>query len=68
MDYPNMSGLVSVSEAAEMIGRSKKRAYQLIRSGQLRAQRIDWMLVVPLEEVQKFQQAFDHRTSHKSLL
>lgn len=66
MNIPNLPGYVSVREAAEIIGCSDKRVYQFVTSGRLPARRIGHMLVLPIEEVQRFHPGPSGRTRAKA--
>lgn len=51
---PELAGYVSIREAAQIIGCTPVRVYQYVKSGQLPAQRVGHMLVLPKKEVQEF--------------
>jgi excisionase family DNA binding protein len=54
VEIPNLPGYVTIREAADMLGVSDKRVYQYVRAGRLPAQRVGNILILPVEEVQKF--------------
>jgi excisionase family DNA binding protein len=54
MNASALSGYITVQEAAEIIGCSKSRIYQYVKSGRLPAQRMGPMLFLPAEQVKKF--------------
>ena len=51
---PDLPDYTSVREAAKMIGCSPVRVYQYIRTGQLPAKKIGKLLILPINEVQRF--------------
>lgn len=54
MDASALPGQVTVQEAATIIGCSKSRIYQYVKSGRLSARKMGPMLVLSLEEVKNF--------------
>src|SRR5579859_3609862 len=54
-DLPNIEGLVSVKEAAKMLGLSSKRVYEHVMAGRLRGVRAVNAIMIPLEDVEKFE-------------
>jgi excisionase family DNA binding protein len=55
LDLPNMPEYVPIKEAAKMLGVSDKRVYAYIEEGRLPAVRAAHVIMIPLEEVRKFQ-------------
>jgi excisionase family DNA binding protein len=54
VDLPNISGYVSVKEAAKMLGLADKTVYQYVVEGRIPAVRAADVILISLEEVQKF--------------
>ncbi len=54
MDASALPGQITVQEAADIIGCSKSRIYQYVKSGRLSARKMGPMLVLSLEEVKSF--------------
>lgn len=54
MNIHTLSGYITVQEAADIIGCSKSRVYQYVKSGRLSAQRMGPMLFLSAEEVKRF--------------
>lgn len=54
INIPNLSGYVSIKEAADILGVSDKRVYQYVMSGRLPAQRVGHILILPIEDVKRF--------------
>jgi len=55
LDLPNMPEYVPIKEAAKMLGVSDKRVYAYIEEGRLPAVRAAHVIMIPVEEVRKFQ-------------
>jgi excisionase family DNA binding protein len=55
LDLPTMPEYVSIKEAAKMLGVSDKRVYAYIEDGRLPAVRAAHVIMIPVEEVKKFQ-------------
>jgi excisionase family DNA binding protein len=55
LDLPTMPEYVSIKEAAKMLGVSDKRVYAYIEEGRLPAVRAAHVIMIPVEEVKKFQ-------------
>src|SRR5713101_5399511 len=55
LDLPTMPEYVSIKEAAKMLGVSDKRVYAYIEDGRLPAVRAAHVIMIPIEEVKKFQ-------------
>ena len=55
MNIPESENFVSVSEAVQMIGCSRKKVYQYIKEGRLSSCKVGRMLVLPRDEVQQLQ-------------
>lgn len=55
IEVPELSGYVSVKEAAKELGISSKRVYTYIEQGRLRAVRVGGSLAVLQEDVESFQ-------------
>ncbi|GHO67431.1 hypothetical protein KSC_063230 [Ktedonobacter sp. SOSP1-52] len=55
LDLPNIPEYVSIKEAAKMLGVSDKRVYAYIEDGRLSAVRAAHVIMIPVEEVKKFQ-------------
>src|SRR5579859_3521189 len=55
-DIPNISGYVSVKEAAEILNVSDTMVYYYIENKQLPAERAGGTLLIRLDEIEKFQQ------------
>src|SRR5260370_3593229 len=55
LDLPGMPEYVSIKEAAKMLGVSDKRVYAYIEDGRLPAVRAAHVIMIPVEEVKKFQ-------------
>ncbi len=55
LDLPTMPEYVSIKEAAKMLGVSDKRVYAYIEDGRLPAVRAAHVIMIPVEEVRKFQ-------------
>lgn len=55
LDLPNMPEYVPIKEAAKMLGVSDKRVYAYIEEGRLPAVRAAHVIMIPVEEVKKFQ-------------
>jgi hypothetical protein len=51
---PNLPGYVSIKEAAIILGISDKRVYEYVDEGRLRSMWAADVIMIPLEEVQKF--------------
>ena len=54
LDLPTMPEYVSIKEAAKMLGVSDKRVYAYIEDGRLPAVRAAHVIMIPVEEVEKF--------------
>ena len=54
LDLPTMPEYVSIKEAAKMLGVSDKRVYAYIEDGRLPAVRAAHVIMIPIEEVEKF--------------
>ncbi len=54
LDLPTMPEYVSIKEAAKMLGVSDKRVYAYIEDGRLPAVRAAHIIMIPIEEVEKF--------------
>jgi excisionase family DNA binding protein len=52
---PNLSGYVSIKEAAKLLGLSDKRVYEYVDEGRLQGVWAADVIMIPLEEVRKFQ-------------
>ena len=61
VDIPNIQGFVSIKEAAKALGISTKRVYEYITEGRLPAVRAVNALMIPLEELQKFERGASGR-------
>src|SRR5215467_7786745 len=55
LDLPTMPEYVSIKEAAKMLGVSDKRVYAYVEDGRLPAVRAAHVIMIPIEEVKKFQ-------------
>src|SRR5215469_12391542 len=55
LDLPTMPEYVSIKEAARMLGVSDKRVYAYVEDGRLPAVRAAHVIMIPIEEVKKFQ-------------
>ena len=53
-DYPNISGYVSIKEAAKMLGISDKTVYYYVDQKRLPAVRAGNILLISIEEIEKF--------------
>ena len=51
---PNLPGYVSIKEAAKILGISDKRVYEYVGEGRLSSTWAADVIMIPLEEVQKF--------------
>src|SRR6266852_7639112 len=54
LDLPNIPEYVSIKDAAKMLGVSDKRVYAYIEDGRLPAVRAAHVIMIPIEEVEKF--------------
>ncbi len=54
LDLPTMPDYVSIKEAAQILGVSDKRVYAYIEDGRLPAVRAAHVIMIPIEEVEKF--------------
>src|SRR6266704_3190870 len=54
LDLPNIPEYVSIKDAAKMLGVSDKRVYAYIEEGRLPAVRAAHVIMISVEEVQKF--------------
>src|SRR5258707_7723603 len=54
MGRPNLTGYVSVKEAAKILGISDKRVYEYVDEGRLPSMWAADVIMLPLEEVKKF--------------
>ncbi len=61
VELPNMPGYVSIKEAAKMMDLSTRRVYDFVVSGRLRGVRAVNAIMIPLEDIQKFQRGASGR-------
>ena len=61
IDIPNIQGYVSIKEAAKMLGLSTRRVYEYVTEGRLPGVRAVNAIMIPLEEVQKFERGTSGR-------
>lgn len=61
VELPNMPGYVSIKEAAKMLNLSTRRVYDFVVSGRLRGVRAVNAIMIPLEDIQKFQRGASGR-------
>ncbi len=54
LDLPNIPEYVSIKDAAKLLGVSDKRVYAYIEEGRLPAVRAAHVIMIPLEEVNRF--------------
>jgi excisionase family DNA binding protein len=54
LDLPNLPEYVSIKDAAKLLGVSDKRVYAYIEDGRLQAVRAAHVIMIPLEEVNRF--------------
>jgi len=62
MDYLTIPGHVSTKQAADMLGISYDRVYQLIKAKRLPSRRVSGILMIPVEAVEQFQRYPKGRT------
>jgi excisionase family DNA binding protein len=55
LDLPSMPEYVSIKDAAKILGISDKRVYAYVEEGRLPAVRAAHVIMIPVEEVKKFQ-------------
>jgi excisionase family DNA binding protein len=61
VDIPNIQGYVSIKEAAKMLGLSTRRVYEYVTDGRLPGVRAVNSIMIPLEELQKFERGASGR-------
>ncbi len=61
VELPNMPGYVSIKEAAKMLNLSTRRVYDFVVSGRLHGVRAVNAIMIPLEDIQKFQRGASGR-------
>lgn len=61
VELPNMPGYVSIKDAAKMLDLSTRRVYDFVVSGRLRGVRAVNAIMIPLEDIQKFQRGASGR-------
>jgi excisionase family DNA binding protein len=54
-DIPNIQGYVPIKDAAKMLGLSDKTVYQYVSEGKIKGVRASHIILIPIEEVEKFQ-------------
>ena len=61
IDLPKMPGYVSIKEAAKLLGISGSRVYDYVEEGRLPAVRSAHVIMIPIDEVQKFKPSISGR-------
>src|SRR5450631_4359774 len=61
VELPNMPGYVSIKEAAKILNLSTRRVYDFVISGRIRGVRAVNAIMIPLEDIQKFQRGASGR-------
>ncbi len=54
-NLPNLAGYISIREAAKMLGLARKTVYQYVSEGRISGVRAGDIILVPTEEIEKFQ-------------
>lgn len=65
--FPEMSGYVSVKQAAKMLGVSERRVHQYIEAGRLQAYKPGRDILLPVEVVEQFKSNLVGRPRKKTL-
>jgi len=55
LDLPNIPGYISIKEAAKILGRAERTIYGYIESGRLPSYRAGNVIMIAIEEIEKFQ-------------
>ena len=54
VDFPNVTGYVSVKDAAKILGLSPRTVYDYVYEGRLRSARLADVIAIPVEELENF--------------
>jgi excisionase family DNA binding protein len=66
IDVPELPGYLSIKKAAQVLGVQERRVYKYIEAGKLQAFRVDSVHLIPVGELENFQQRLAGRPRKKT--